>query len=361
MTQHDPQAQNPTSTPTGVRDLLSPAGWIVVGTTAVVAVLCVLGLVAVSVVGGTGNGAGSEAGGGSTEGEIRELVEGYMGALEDGDSSKALEIGPIDSTDSLTPLSEETYDAALEGAPMSDVSVDEPVVDDEFGTDAAVTVRYTIHGQSQSEKITVTDYDKDGEWEIIPITIGALTPEDSADLGLTVNGESFAGDQSIALLPGAYKVETDSPYVDVKGGTMIAASGATEPTWPKYRLTTKGVSAFRTAVMHDVEDCLAQDTLKAGCGIGTLPSKGQGGWKTVDGTVKREMSDELERDLETMTPTISSTDATLAEGAVPSGDLTTTMTCERDGQQGECEMFLGGDLGIPTVDLSTPEQTVSWS
>ena len=43
------------------------------------------------------------------------------------------------------------------------------------------------------------------------------------------------------------------------------------------------------------------------------------------------------------------------------GSVTTTIECTKDGQKGRCEMWLGGGMGIPNVDMADPELPVTWS
>ena len=111
-------------------------------------------------------------GGGTTGGDDRTPVEAtpeeqivaavteYMGALESGDSTRALELAPVDDSSAL--LSTEAYDAALEASPVTDVEIGEPVV--EYSSSGTISVSYTVDGQPQTEELMVYDAEGDGTW-----------------------------------------------------------------------------------------------------------------------------------------------------------------------------------------------------
>lgn len=60
-----------------------------------------------------------------------------------------------------------------------------------------------------------------------------------------------------------------------------------------------------------------------------------------------------------MKPKIDSMEPTSVEGPVI-GTVDTTMSCTKGGQTGECELFIGGSIGSPTVDMSEKTPTVDW-
>lgn len=159
----------------------------------------------------------------------------------------------------------------------------------------------------------------------------------------------------------AYEVGISSPHFALSGTTSIEAVSSTDaPSWPKPSLTSDGTEAFREAVRKEVDACVAQKTLKAGCDLGTIPDKEkQQGWTMVDGTVEGSLADDTEKTLRTMKPKIDSMEPTSVEGPVI-GTVDTTMSCTKGGQTGECELFIGGSIGSPTVDMSEKTPTVDW-
>lgn len=128
----------------------------------------------------------------------------------------------------------------------------------------------------------------------------------------------------------AYEVGISSPHFALSGTTSIEAVSSTDaPSWPKPSLTSDGTEAFREAVRKEVDACMAQKTLKAGCDLGTIPDKEkQQGWTMVDGTVEGSLADDTEKTLKTMKPKIDSMEPTSVEGPVI-GTVDTTMSCTK--------------------------------
>src|SRR5699024_6288316 len=114
-----PGAQPPKNRkPLLIAGILGGAGCLLV-------LLLVVALIIVFAVrGGGGDGEPVEA---TPEEQITAAVTEYMGALESGDSTRALELAPVDDSSAL--LSTEAYDAALEASPITDVEIGEPVVE----------------------------------------------------------------------------------------------------------------------------------------------------------------------------------------------------------------------------------------
>ena len=119
-------------------------------------------------------------------------------------------------------------------------------------------------------------------------------------------------------------------------------------------------SDSRGAVDDAVQACLEQTTLEAGCGMTPVPTTSDDGWTMVENTVERSISEDTQRTIDTMEATPSSDEPTYVEGTSV-GSVTTTIECTKDGQKGRCEMWLGGGMGIPNVDMADPELPVTWS
>ena len=66
------------------------------------------------------------------------------------------------------------------------------------------------------------------------------------------------------------------------------------------------------------------------------------------------------RTIEKMEATPRYDEPTFVEGE-HIGTVSTEMDCTKDGQQGICEMILGGGMSTPSVDMADPELPVTWS
>ncbi|WP_253705477.1 hypothetical protein [Brachybacterium sp. P6-10-X1] len=326
------------------------------GLLVLIAVLVVIALVIVFAVRAVSAGSGPTA-----EEQATSLVTDYMSALEGGEVATALELMPMSSSQDATELSEEAYAAALEAAPVADITVHEPVLDGEDPMDGSVTVDYTVGGEATSAEFSVADYDQDETWELVPSIATATLPATLNGLGVTLNGVELEDEARIRLLPGAYQAALSSSYFTLSSeDPLLITSSVPEVTWPEPMLNDDGLTAFRGAVQEAAELCLAQKTLEAGCGIGTLPSTSSDGWTMTDGTVERTMPEDTQRAIDTMEPTPSGDEPTYVQGDVV-GSIDTTMECTKDGQTGICEMWLGGGMSIPNVDMADPELPVTWS
>lgn len=329
---------------------------VVGGLVVLLAVLVVIALVIVFAVRSFSAGSGPTA-----EEQATALVTDYMSALEGGDAATALELMPMQSSADATELSEDVYTAALEAAPVADVTVHAPVLEGEDPMDGVVAVDYTVGGETVGEEFSVEDYDQDGTWVLVPAVSSVAVPASLNGLGVTLNGAEVQDEARIRLLPGAYEVALSSSYFAPSSEDPLLITTST-PTvsWPEPTLNDDGLTAFRGAVQEAAEECLEQKTLEAGCGIGTLPSTSSDGWTMTDGTVERTMPEDTQRAIETMEASPSPDEPTYVEGESV-GTIDTTMECTKDGQKGVCEMWLGGGMSIPNVDLADPELPVTWS
>ena len=309
-------------------------------------------------------------GGGTTGGDDRTPVEAtpeeqivavateYMGALESGDSARALELAPVD--ESTTLLSTETYDAALEASPITDVEIGEPVA--EYSSSGTISVSYTLDGEPQTEELSVFQADGDGTW-VLSLGLGAsaMPPASLGGLGFTLNDEEVAVEESVFLLPGAYTPGLGAEHFTLSSDDPVTVIDEAEALYElEPALTEDGLDVFRTAVQGAVDSCLEQTTLEAGCGIGTLPATTTDGWTLTEDTVRRSLSEEGQRTIDTMEATPRHDEPTFVEGE-HIGTVSTEMDCTKDGQQGICEMILGGGMSTPSVDMADPELPVTWS
>ncbi|MGP9539345.1 hypothetical protein ACT3SP_15155, partial [Brachybacterium sp. AOP43-C2-M15] len=245
--------------------------------------------------------------------------------------------------------------------PVADVEIGTPEMAEGGSPDGEVPVSFTVGGEPFTDVLSVHDYDGDGIVELIEASATVRTGDEVAGLGMTINGVEIGEEQDLYLLPGgyeiAYAVEHFAPDSDEP---LLVGEQHTSPQWPEAVLTEDGLSAFRGAVQSAVDDCLEADTLEGGCGMGTVPETSSDGWTMTEGTVQRTLSEEAQRSIDTMEATPSSDEPTSVRGESV-GSVETTIECTKDGQTGTCELWLGGGISTPSVDMADPELPVTWS
>lgn len=294
------------------------------------------------------------------EEQMTAVVTEYMDALAAGDGATALEIAPpLD--EGAVQLAPEAYAAALEAAPVADVVIGAPVVDPDSEYRGTVSVDFTIGGTPVSHDFEPHDSDGDGTWTLYGIEKDARVPTSLNGLGVTLNDAPVEDEQHIVLLPGAYTPAVSHEHFTLPSEEPVLVTDEVsgfdqlEPT-----LTEDGLTAFRGAVQSAVDDCLAQTTLEGGCGMGTIPATTSDGWSVTEDTVRRTLPEDTQRAIDTMEATPSYDEPTYVEGEVV-GTVDTKMDCTKDGQAGICEMWLGGGMSTPHVDMADPELPVTWS
>lgn len=331
----------------------------------IIAVIVVIALIIFFAVRGGSGGDTTGGGGGdksaTPEEQATTLVTDYMDALVAGDSASAFELAAESASD-VEMLPAEAYDAALAAAPVADVAVGTPVIEAD-APDGTVPTTFTVGGEEVSYDFTVSDYDADDSFELDAPNWSVYGADALAGLSATINGSELPTDSSttIAMLPGSYEiafgVDGFAPSVT---DPLVYSDFESGFEWPEATLTDDGLTTFRAAVQKSVDACIAQDTLKAGCGIGELPATTDDGYTLTEGTVKRSLPEDSQRAIDKMTATPSYDEPTFVEGEYI-GTIDTTMGCEKDGQKGTCEMWLGGGLGTPSVDMADPKLPVTWS
>ena len=340
-------------------------GGIVGGVGCLLVLLIAVALIVFFVVrGGSGSGGGAGGGGDSTadlspEEQMTALVTDYMDAISNGDSAAAFEVAPL-MDDTATQLPAEAYDAALEAAPVEDVEISEPVMD--YETSGTISVSFTVDGESVAHEFMLYAEGTEGSG-VLSNGLGAYTavPSSLGGLGLTLNGAAVEDEDTLVLLPGAYSAAIDVEHFELNSEDPVTVTDEApglrdlEPA-----LTEDGLTAFRGAVQKSVDACLEQKTLEAGCGIGTLPSTTSDGWTLTEDTVRRSLPEESQRNIDKMEATPSYDEPTYVSGSAV-GTVDTEMDCTKDGQEGTCEMWFGGGMSTPNVDMADPELPVTWS
>lgn len=324
-----------------------------------VVLVTALGIGLLGVVAIVGLAVTADSGGTSEdpEAQVRDVVTEYMDALKKGDVEAAFAVSKPREHGGPEVLPTKVYERALEAAPIRDVVVKDPVLDEISGE---VDVTYTVGGTPGKKSFSVHDYDQDGEWEMIPGGASGLVSQSLTGLDVTLNGAPVDQDQSYWLMPGAYEVAIDSPRLTLEGTRTLTVTDRTVPDdWAEPKVTKRGVKDYRAAVREEVETCLTDQDFDAGCEMDVTPQLTQQGWKPVDGTLDRSLSREAERKLERLEPVLDPGDDATAVSSDPIGPIDVTYTCTKGGQRGECELFLGMHI-TPTVDLTDPQTPVRW-
>jgi len=361
-----PPPAQPVSKPAARRNLLI-AG-VLGGGGCLLVILVIIGLIIAFAVRGAGGADGS--GGGdegsdvadlSPEEQATALVTEYFEALSAGDAAAALDLMPLIEETDTGALPVEAYTAALELAPVADVEVGTPVLDTGGLIDGEVPVTFTVGGEAVSDTYSVHDYDDDGVLELTGSSANLTVPDGAEALGMTLNGAEVADGQRLLLPPGGYEVAYEVEHFAPSSSDPVLVGEQHSPDeLPEPELTEDGHTAFRDAVQQAVDACLEENTFKAGCGMSEVPTTSTDGWTMVEGTVKRSISEDTQRTIDTMEGTPSYDEPTYVEGSSV-GSVETTVECTKDGQRGTCEMWLGGGMSIPHVDMADPEMPVTWS
>jgi hypothetical protein len=318
----------------------------------------VVGLVAARSIFSSGS---SSSGGGDSESGAdgpkspTEAIEQYLAAISDGDSATALSLLGTPPDDE-TLLTDEVLAASNALAPMSDI-----VVADDPGTggSADVTVKYQLGDTSVNTTYSVLDYDDDGVWEISGGT-AYLSTSRFEGLGVTVNGQEVDGDE-FEVFPGAYEFATTMPNFAITGETVALATepfASVDTSGAEPGLSDAALTQFRTLVQQAVDACLASTSLTAGCGL-DVPATLSDGTQLADGTITRTLSAEGTVTIQSMVPTLSYDNPTLAEGDYI-GSVSTSAQCTQGGATGTCDVLFGPSLGRPSIDMGSATPTVLW-
>ncbi|WP_157975719.1 hypothetical protein [Brachybacterium sp. YJGR34] len=358
-----PQAGERPDGPAGKKRTGLIVGLIAGGGCLLVLLLVVVLVIVLAVRGGAGGGGeetGSEVAQLTPEEQATQLVTDYMAALEAGDSAVAMELMPAGEDSDAEYLPAEVYDAGLTAAPVTDVVIGDPLID-ESGISGTVDVDYAVGGESTSAEFRVADYDSDDVLALTSFSWYTELPEMYAGLGTTLNGTEVADGTVFHLLPGAYELGySNENFLPASTDPVLAVNPQEYPEWPDAALSEDGLTTFRGAVQTAVDECVAQKTLEAGCGMDAVPESSSDGWTMVEDTVSRTLPEESQRNIDTMEGTPEYDEPTYVRGESV-GTVDTTIECTKDGQTGTCELFFGGAISVPSVDMADPELPVTWS
>jgi len=327
------------------------AGAVVLVIVIIVVIALVVGRIFASAGGGGGTG-GEPAAGGSPS----DAVSAYLTALSESDSETALGYLSDPPSDDIL-LTDDVLAASNELAPITGIEVL-----DAAGTSgsADVTASYLLGDTPVTTDFSVTDYDDDGTWEISGGT-GYISTAQFDGLGLTINGEEVNGDE-VEVFPGAYELATTLPNFTLTGETVVLVtdpytSGDTSDIEPT--LTDAALQQFRALVRASAEACLAQKTLDAGCGL-AIPATLSDGTQMADGSITRTLTADGSASLDSLEPTLSYDNPTLAQGDYIGGVEISGQCTTSDGASGSCSVLFGPSLGSPSVDMASANPTVLW-
>jgi hypothetical protein len=312
----------------------------------------VIGLFVVRAL-GSGNG-GSTAD--SPTGTPTQAVEDYFAAIADGDAETALGL-MSDAPDDDTLLTDEVLAASNELAPITAVEVADLT---DGSSSGEVSVNYLLGDAPVTASYNVVDYDDDGTWELTG-GLGYLSLSRFTGLGVTVNGQPVEASGELQVFPGTYEFATTLPNFTLTGTTTVAATepfATVDTTDIEPALSEPALAQFRSLVKAAVDACVASTSLAAGCGL-DLPPTLDDGTQLTDGTISRSLSAEGTVTIDSMVPTLSYDNPTLAQGDFI-GSVSTSGQCTQAGATGTCDVLFGPSLGRPSIDMAAETPTVLW-
>ncbi|MCS5735324.1 hypothetical protein [Herbiconiux daphne] len=327
------------------------------GIAVVVIVVLVIVLVVVrALVSSSGSDAGDSGDGtGGASASPSDAVTDYLTALSEGDADAALALlSSAPSDDTL--LTDEVLAASVALAPISEIEVLDETVGNGSGD---VTVAYRLGDTPVQSEFGVLDYDDDGVWQVTGGT-SYLSVSKFDGLGFTVNGQPAEGDE-FEVFPGAYQLATTLPNFALSGETVVLATepfGTVDLQGIDPVLTDAATQQFRALVRSAVDACIASTTLAAGCGL-DLPATLDDGTVLTDGTITRSLTADSSTTIDSLEPTLSYDNPTLAQGEFIGG-IDVSAQCSQNGETGTCDLLFGPSLGQPSVDMASETPVVLW-
>ncbi|MFC7405836.1 hypothetical protein [Georgenia alba] len=292
----------------------------------------------------------------------QELVEGYLGAVAEGNAAEALSYLPTDQRPQDEPLlTDEALARSLEIAPISEIEVGEVVEGD---ATAEVRVSYLMGGEPVDTVFLVVDRAGNGKW-LLDGGLAQISTPNLTGLDLTVNGQDVAGGPLNAFV-GTYEIATSAQHFRLEGGPLqVTAPGPHDTGGLTASLTDDGVTAFRDAVRESAEQCVSSSALDANCGLG-LEENADDGTRLHDGTIDRSLSRQARDQLDQLEPLLHlEEDITQVTGMLGNARVNVTARCTQNGVTGPCELTsplqLGGLLGLVTVDMASEDPAVTWA
>ncbi|SDS41940.1 hypothetical protein [Microlunatus soli] len=302
----------------------------------------------------------------ATDDAVTGAVRGYLSAIADGDSQRAL--GYLaDRPDNTDLLTDQALAASEKIAPITAISV--PDIEDGART---VQAWYKIGDQRYHQEFTVRP---GGDAFLIEDGTAVV---DLADLpeGLTyrLNGEPVKSG-SAEVFPGSYRITSTSTYLSLGSHTTFAAAARDRVALTvNPELNDDGTAAVRKALSTAVQDCLATTTLKAGCGL-TISAAGPNGSTVKEDSVQRSLPAESKERLGEIGVFLDPKDPTLVRTEGIPGSVQTSASCESEkkGKKSkkskkkaktkteDCTITGSGtSLATPTARLADDKITIGW-
>ena len=283
-----------------------------------------------------------------------EVAEAYFTALADGDATTALKYTyPPDGDDSA--LTDEVLAKSIDLAPITEIEATVKKGGEQSKYSVDVVIDFLLGGEPVTVETAVSDYGDD--WQIHGLF--NVTTVFFDGLGLTLNGQEVSG-ESIEVFPGMYEVGLSLEGFTIEGESTVAITepygGAMDELRPT--LTDDAIAEFRAAVRAEVDACIASTSLAAGCGL-DIPATLSDGTVMEDGTITRTLTADTLTTLETMVPTLSFDNPTLAQGEYPGG-VEVSGRCTQNGASGTCSVLFGPTLGTPSINMANRPLTVIW-
>lgn len=181
-----------------------------------------------------------------------KAMKGYMQALADGDSKKALSYLDTDPQDKTF-----LNDAVLKELKTANKGVSK------VGTSGKTYVNATIGGEDKM--VSLAPHKVGGKYKVS----GLATLKGKTGIALKTAGVTLKqGEFNYPVFPGIYDLKSDNAYYDLGTGSSIDASSVSYSStyFENIKLTTAGNQAARDAAKKALNDCLAQKKLApAGC------------------------------------------------------------------------------------------------
>lgn len=312
--------------------------------------LLVVALIATMVLVGLVRGGSSGAG-------AKDVARSYLTAVAQGRASTAL--GYLTETPASDPLlTDRTLKRSREIAPMTHIQVLGVSGDSYYPTVAAA---YMIGARRVTTNLLMAQ-DADGHYTVSS-GLARLNATALAGLDLTVNGAAISVPKGgLQVFPGAYHLAVTTPSFALDGNGDVVLAGPDDYSSfdaLKPKLTDEGIARVQKLVSDAVRTCLAQKTLKAGCGL-SLSSPLSDGATVEQGSVRRAFTPELKAKLSHLEPDLDIETPTLVSASVDESADATVVGTTTSGQHARFPLLFGPPLGRAYVDLSAKKPDVNW-
>lgn len=187
---------------------------------------------------------------GGPEGAVR----GYYAALAGGDAPRALAYGdaPIGSRTLITST---VLREQQRIAPLRDFQI---IATDQRGSQAHVTVGYTLRFATGTEQVTdtVAVHQVNGDWRLVTPAVPTTISVQQAIDRMTFLGGAVP-DGPVLLFPGALPIRLDTPYLQLSSGSGSVSFATGTVTNVTVDVSAAGRAAVATALQAKLHGCFA--------------------------------------------------------------------------------------------------------